>query len=74
MVGMATGAYLEKQPRRILEGAVWWKARSPDRANRCPAKGQPLQESYGVFLWRRPPVCRGLNDRHGGDLATVGKS
>lgn len=50
-VSVATGIREKIKPRNILEGAVWQLARSSLRAYCCPAKGQPLQESFGVFAF-----------------------
>ena len=37
------------------------------RADRCPAKGQPLQESFGVFLCRpREDAALGKDSRKSG--------
>lgn len=45
-VGVATGA-IWSNPGTFLKG-LRGDNHVPDRANRCPAKGQPPQESFGV--------------------------
>ena len=53
---MATGSG-KRNPGTFLKGLCGGYL-ALTRADRCPAKGQPLQESFGVFLWYRPYSTR----------------
>mgnify|MGYP003553559816 FL=1 len=48
-VGVATGTS-KRNPGTFLKGLCGGLI-ALTRADHCPAKGQPLQESFGVFLW-----------------------
>lgn len=48
-VSVATGIVKGQNPGSFLKGLCGSK-RVLDRADCCPAKGQPLQESFGVFF------------------------
>ena len=48
-VGVATGIG-KRNPGTFLKGLCGGLI-ALSRADHCPAKGQPLQESFGVFLW-----------------------
>jgi len=48
-VSVATGILRGNNPGTFLKG-LRSDNRVSKRANRCPAKGQPLQESFGVFF------------------------
>lgn len=50
LVGVAAGARSRSNPRTFLKG-LCTSNRDSTRAHCCPAKGQPPQESPGVFLW-----------------------
>lgn len=51
-VGVATGID-KRNPGTFLKGLCGGRI-ALVRADHCPAKGQPLQESFGVFLLGRP--------------------
>ena len=55
-VGVATGIG-KRNPGTFLKGLCGGLI-ALSRADHCPAKGQPLQESFGVFLWADRQLVR----------------
>ena len=66
-VGVATGIG-KRNPGTFLKGLCGGLI-ALSRADHCPAKGQPLQESFGVFLWADRAR---VSAKHG--LACVGRA